>query len=174
MINLSIGKDGYMEPFKTPNHTYRCIPPGDPIGILRWTAYEKLAITTGTNRTFQQLVESDTKLIELLGSDKPLAEIRVEAILTLDSRRRAILDESTARYNKAFYLATVFLMREDHNLRDWSMETAEEYIKDWEQSEVSNNDLFFFAMTKLRGLSDALKSIRGEKAAEIIQTMERL
>ncbi len=40
------------EPFTANGNTYRFIRPGDPIGIQKWTEYEKLKIVVGTGQTF--------------------------------------------------------------------------------------------------------------------------
>lgn len=168
--NLEKDAAGNLLPFKTSKHAYNPIKVGAPIGIRRWTEYEKLRIVLGTGKTFSTLLEVIQSVELLLASDKPLPEIRLEAILTLNSLRRGLVDLSQSRFNQAFYLATIFIIREGDDPLNWSLELAERYIEDWASEGISEHDLFFFALNTVTGFREHYKIIK----AELDREAERL
>ena len=161
------------EPFTANGHKYHFIRPGDEIGIRKWTEYEKLKIVVGTGQTFAGIVEAFKQITDLAGQDKEFSKIRTELILLADSYRKAILDMSAARYNKAFYLCTIFIYREGDDPHKWDMNTAESYIADWMDENVSEQDLFFFAMLLTPGFNRVYQEL-SEEAAKQSEKLEKL
>lgn len=162
MINLKKTNDGGLEAFNTPSHKYTPIKVGSAMSVRRWTAYERLNIAFGFNRTFTQLYESVVQMENLVASDAPFITIRKELILSLNSFKKGIVEESKTRYNHAFYLCTIFILKDDQKLSEWTIEDAEQTIQDWEENEVNEQDLFFFALNVSSGIRAALKSERQE------------
>lgn len=80
----------------------------------------------------------------------------------LNSMKAGVVEESKTRYNHAFYLCTIFCLVDDQKPHEWSMEKAEEIIKDWADNDVSEQDLFFFALQASSGIKAALKEQRDE------------
>jgi hypothetical protein len=167
-MNLERLPDGGLAPFRTKKHTYTPLRPGSPIGVARWTEYERLNIMFGFGRTFQQIHEALTNIQTALSSDRPLAEVRADCIVAVASIKKGILDESKERYNLAFYLCTIFIQQDDEDMKTWTHERATAIIKDWEQEGVNEQDLFFFALSASSGLSHA---VRLEREA-VQRTME--
>lgn len=161
------------EPFTANGHTYHFIRPGDEIGIKKWTEYEKLKIVVGTGQTFAGIVEAFKQITDLAGADKEFAKIRTEVILLADSYRKAILDMSAARYNKAFYLCTIFIYRAGDDPYSWDLNRAESYISDWVAENVSEQDLFFFAMLLTPGFSRVFQELNAA-AAEQAERLAKL
>ena len=96
-------------PFKANGKTFKFIRPGDPIGIAKWSEYQKLQIVVGGGVTFADLIVGLREHKKLLGSDQSFSEIRSEAIVWADSTIKGLIDMSQARYDKAFYLASIFI-----------------------------------------------------------------
>ena len=161
------------EPFTANGNTYHFIRPGDEIGIKKWTEYEKLKIVVGTGQTFAGIVEAFKQITDLAGADKEFAKIRTEVILLADSYRKAILDMSAARYNKAFYLCTIFIYRAGDDPYHWDLNRAESYISDWVAENVSEQDLFFFAMLLTPGFSRVFQELNAA-AAEQAERLAKL
>lgn len=158
--------DGVILPFKTKKGKYFIIRPGEPLGIQRWMEYERLKIVLGTGKTFTGLIESIHAVEKLLGSDKPLAEIRLEAILTLNGLRRGLVELSKERYNYALYMATVFIYREGDDPLTWSQTKATEYIEDWAKEGLSEVDFFGFALSTVTGLREIYNGLKQEMDRE--------
>jgi len=150
------------EPFTANGNTYHFIRPGDEIGIKKWTEYEKLKIVVGTGQTFAGIVEAFKQITDLAGADKEFAKIRTEVILLADSYRKAILDMSAARYNKAFYLCTIFIYRAGDDPYSWDLNRAESYISDWVAENMSEQDFFLFAMLLIPGFSRVFHELSAE------------
>lgn len=161
------------EPFTANGNTYHFIRPGDEIGIKKWTEYEKLKIVVGTGQTFAGIVEAFKQITDLAGADKEFAKIRTELILLADSYRKAILDMSAARYNKAFYLCTIFIYRAGDDPYSWDLNRAESYISDWVAENMSEQDFFLFAMLLIPGFSKVFQGLNAE-AAEQAERLAKL
>jgi len=161
------------EPFTANGRTYHFIRPGDPLGIRKWTEYEKLKIVVGTGQTFSGIVEAFKQITDLAGADKKFSEIRTELILLADSYRKGVLDMSKDRYNKAFYLCTIFIYRDGDDPYQWDLNRAEQYIGDWVEENISEQDLFFFAMLLTPGFSKVLTELRNE-AERQAERLEKL
>lgn len=137
------------KPFKASGKTYKFIKPGDPIGIAKWSEYQKLSIVVGGGVTFSDLARGLKEHEATLASDKPFSEIRSEAIYWAKSQRLAIIDLSKSRFDKAFYLASIFIYEVGTDPYEWSNEIAEEMVETWAAGRVSEEDLFFFAMLQV-------------------------
>ena len=136
-------------PFKANGKTFKFIKPGDPIGIAKWSEYQKLQIVVGGGVTFADLIVGLREHKKLLSADQPFSEIRSEAIVWADSTIKGLIDMSQARYDKAFYLASIFIYEDGKDPYAWDMEIAGKMVEDWAVGRVSEEDLFFFAMLQI-------------------------
>ena len=136
-------------PFKANGKTFKFIKPGDPIGIAKWSEYQKLQIVVGGGVTFADLIVGLREHKKLLSSDQPFADIRSEAIVWADSTIKGLIDMSQARYDKSFYLASIFIYEDGKDPYAWDMEIAGKMVEDWAIGRVSEEDLFFFAMLQI-------------------------
>lgn len=154
LIKIPLQKDesGNLLPFETPKHKYTPIRIGTPMGIQRWTVYEKLSVVTGFGKTFDHIVNSLMSVEKTLASDRPFPEIRLECILTINSLWRGILEKSQERFTQSFWLATVFIVDDkDPEPLVWTSEKAEKMVSDWEQSGVDEQELLFFCLATVSG-----------------------
>ena len=121
ITNLERDQNGGLTyaPFVANGKKYRFIKPGDPIGIKKWTMYEQLKVVVGTGKTFGEIATYLKDHKALLGSDKPFADIRVEAILETDSMQKSIVELSKERYNQAFYLCSIFIYLDGSDPYTW-------------------------------------------------------
>jgi hypothetical protein len=182
VVRLSRDESGNLtfEPFVSNGTKYRMIKPGTAIGIHKFTQYKKLSVVVGAGATFSAIIEENKAVIELLSSDKPLAQVRREALLRLDSMNKGILDLSKSRYHKAFYLASIFIYPDGTDPREWSMELAEKMIEDW-AIDVDENDLLFFSLFLIPAFSDLIAGLKEEAEAKasgiwsvFMQSMEQI
>ena len=150
------------EPFEANGHRYCFIRPGDPIGMEKWTEYQKLEVVAGVARTFEAIVRGYKTLHDVLISPKPYEERVTEAILLVDSFRKAILDMSAERVSKAFYLCSIFIYREGEDPYFWDMATAERNIQDWRQERIDPMDFFLLSMLLINGFSRIFQDLKKE------------
>ena len=136
-------------PFKANGKTFKFIKPGDPIGIAKWSEYQKLQIVVGGGVTFADLIVGLREHKKLLSADQPFSEIRSEAIVWADSTIKGLIDMSQSRYDKAFYLDSIFIYEDGKDPYAWDMEIAGKMVEDWAVGRVSEEDLFFFAMLQI-------------------------
>ena len=156
-------------PFVANGNTYKFIKPGDPIGPKKWTMYEQLKVVFGTGKTFGELATHFKQQKELLGADKPFAEIRVEAILSCDSMQRSIVEMSKERYNQAFFLCSIFIYKEGTDPYDWSMDIAKDMIDDWAEERINEHDLFFFSFILTPGLRQIYAELQARAESQAVE-----
>ena len=149
-------------PFKANGKTYKFIKPGDPIGIEKWSEYQKLQIVVGGGVTFAGLIIGLREHKKLLGS---------EAIVWADSTIKGLIDMSQARYDKSFYLASIFIYEDGTDPYAWSMEIAGKMIEDWSVGRVDETDLFFFAMLQVPAWSQILSELQEQAGREAARSL---
>ncbi len=164
--SLPKGADGLLTDFSTSRHRYKVMRPGEPLGIQRFTEYEKLQSVFGFGQSFAGILEVFGGLEKLLGADRPFSEIRTEAILLCNSAKRGIVDQSRARFNKALYLATIFVVRDDDDPLKWDERLAEEYIEDWAAEGLSEIDFFTLSASAVSGFKEAFNKISADVRAQ--------
>ena len=157
---------GVLVPFKTEKHKYNVIRPGEPMGISRWTEYTKLSIVLGTGKTLSALIEA-FKEIELLAvENRKYEELKLDIVLLANSHRRGLIELSKARYDYGLYQASLFIVREGDEGKDWSYDLANEYIDDWKADGISEQSLFFFAIKTVVGLSEQVSKLKEEASRQ--------
>lgn len=158
-------------PFKANGKTFKFIKPGDPIGIAKWSEYQKLQIVVGGGVTFADLIVGLREHKKLLSADQPFSEIRSEAIVWADSTIKGLIDMSQARYDKAFYLASIFIYEDGADPYAWDMEIAGRMVEDWAVGRVDNDDLFFFALNQVEGWKQMLPELQDQMGREAARSL---
>ena len=158
-------------PFKANGKTFKFIKPGDPIGIAKWSEYQKLQIVVGGGVTFADLIVGLREHKKLLSSDQPFSEIRSEAIVWADSTIKGLIDMSQARYDKSFYLASIFIYEDGKDPYAWDMEIAGKMVEDWAVGRVSEEDLFFFALNQVEGWKQMLPELQDQMGREAARSL---
>ena len=159
------------EPFTANGKTFRFIKPGDPIGIAKWSEYQRLQIVVGGGVTFADLIVGLREHKKLLSSDQPFSDIRSEAIVWADSQIKGLIDLSQHRYDKAFYLATIFIYEDGTDPQLWDMNIAAKMVEDWAVGGVNEQDLFFFALNQVNGWSQFLVELQEQMGREAARSL---
>jgi hypothetical protein len=136
-------------PFKANGKTFKFIKPGDPIGIAKWSEYQKLQIVVGGGVTFADLIVGFREQKKFVSGNHTLEDLRSELIVWFDSQIKGLIEMSQARYDKSFYLASIFIYEDGADPYAWDMEIAGKMVEDWAVGRVSEEDLFFFAMLQI-------------------------
>jgi hypothetical protein len=173
IVNFERDPNGNMtfEPFTANGKTYKFIKPGDPIGIDKWGEYQKLQIVVGSGVTFADLIVSIREHKKLLSSDQAFSEIRSEAIVWADSQIKGLIDMSQSRYDKAFYLCSLFIYEDGTDPYEWSMDIAGRMIEDWASEAVNEQDLFFFAMLQIPAWRQIFGELSGEAERQAARSL---
>ena len=158
-------------PFKANGKTFKFIKPGDPIGIAKWSEYQKLQIVVGGGVTFADLIVGLREHKKLLSADQPFSEIRSEAIVWADSTIKGLIDMSQSRYDKAFYLASIFIYEDGKDPYAWDMEIAGKMVEDWAVGRVDNDDLFFFALNQVEGWKQMLPELQDQMGRDAARSL---
>ena len=165
---ISLEKDaaGNILPFSTKKHRYIPLTPGSPMGMRRYAEYQKISTLVGLDFSFEGMLKAFEYIETTIVEDKPFAQTRREVWLYCNSIRQKIIDTGSSRTEKAFVMATLFFIREGESPADWSSEWAEDVVNDWKDAGVSEEDILFFCLARVQGLTSALNAIRNEQAQQ--------
>lgn len=162
-------------PFKANGKTYNFIKPGDPIGIEKWSEYQKLKIVVGGGVSFEDLILGFREQKKFVAGNHALEDLRSELIVWFDSQIKGLIEMSQARYDKAFYLASIFIYEDGKDPYDWDMDMAGKMIEQWAIGRVDEQDLFFFAMLQIPAwkaiLSELSEQVEREAARSLVATI---
>lgn len=154
---------GLIEKITTQKHTYIFKRPGEPIGLARWSEYERQTIACGFGQTFNELLLQLQAIQEAVAEDVSFSKARITVICLIDTIKNKIIEQSKTRWSKAFYICTLLAER-DGVPETWSPSLAEDYIQDWESSGlVDEFDLFFFASNTITNFAKIYVELRKEQ-----------
>lgn len=109
-------------------HVYKIRTVDEGIPINRWNAYEKMSIMFGYNATLQQLHANNKKTEDILadlicqnGKYTPKHLIQHTAQIT-----NGIVETTNDKFSKALYFCTIFIIRDDEDIKDWDIKIAEQ------------------------------------------------
>lgn len=147
--------------FRANGQDYIILSAETGIGIERYTQFEKMSVALGYH-SFAKLAEQIDEALRMVNEDADFAQRRIDLTLHLSSVRRGISEMSEARYNIAFYICTLFIIRPDEKVDTYSPELAEEKIADWNAEGISERDFFFLALSGLKGFVETWLSMKKE------------
>lgn len=165
---------GDLLPFTANGKKFYPLPDGAPIGPTRWSAYEKMSIVLGFGRTFKSLIDEIKAVKQLQYDDKPAGQIKLETSALIQSILDAAFSVKNDRFTMGFYVASIFIVREGEDPARWDASLAESMIADWAAENLSEQDLFFFALRKVNGYKAAWKKHASEQQKAAGELLARL
>tara|TARA_R110002096_G_scaffold135829_5_gene287918 strand:- start:283 stop:837 length:555 start_codon:yes stop_codon:yes gene_type:complete len=158
----SLIKDGKFESEFTANGTkYIAMPPDKVFNIDRQVAYHNIETAFALNQTPTNIKERFTKMwdtvIRLMGAKGDDWQSNMDTMLrdcmnNMDSFK----GELTSRYPAAYYICTLFIIREGEDLSHWDFETADTKIDDWVKENIASVDFFGLALATSKELQEIL------------------
>ena len=130
---------------------YIVCPPDKIFNIDRQIAYHNIETAFSLNQTptaikqrFVNLWETIIRLMKATGVDwqKNMNDLLRDCMNNLDSFK----GEFTSRYPAAYYICTLFIIREGEDLNGWSFDQADEKINDWTAENIRAVDFFGLAL----------------------------
>ena len=166
IISLQKGPDGNILPFETKKHKYIPIKPGSPMGMRRYSEYQKLSVLVGLDFSFEGMLSAFEHIEKTVLADTAFSAARQEVVLFCNSIRQKVVDTGTSRAEKAFIMATLFFIRDNEDPAMWSMEWAEEIVEDWKNAGISEQDILFFCLSRISGLKEAYDRVLENQKSE--------
>ena len=138
--------------FEANGTKYVICAPDKVFNIGRQTAYYNINTAFALNQTpteikqrFQRNLNNIMRLMKAKDGDwsKLMEKFLRDALNNLDSFK----GELTSRYPMAFYLCTLFFIKEGEDLKTWDFKLADDKINDWVEANI--NALDFFSIARL-------------------------
>ena len=157
----------FLPTFKTDKHTYTIV--GDNgIGFARYNMFQKRSVQLGFARSFQQLIDEIQKITLGIGGETNVGKMRTDAIVALTGLKHSVADMGNEQFDAAFWLCSLFVLREDETMSSYSEVIAAEKIQDWSDFGYSELDFFFLCGNLVPGYGSAFKEAisQSEKARQ--------
>ena len=141
---------GLQRTFEANGNTYKIRSADEGVSILRWSAYEKLALMLGYNATLQQIHDNQKKAVDmlnkiLLAAGGGCQYTPIDVIQHLQAQTESLKKFAVERYNKAMLLCTIFIVKDSEDLHQWNQAEAQEKIEDWIAEGLDVADFFLLA-----------------------------
>ena len=141
---------------------YYVCPPDKIFNIDRQVAYHNIETAFALNQTptsiktrFIETWNNIIRLMKATGDDwqKTMNKLLRDCMNNVDSFK----GELTSRYPAAYYICTLFIIREEEDLNTWTFEQADEKINDWVKENLSAVDFFGLALAMSKELQTILE-----------------
>ena len=158
----------FMTEFKANGTKYRLMPPDQIFNIDRQVAYHNIETAFALNQTptsikkrFIEMYNNIIRLMKATGEDwqRTMDRLLRDCLNNVDSFK----GELTSRYPAAYYICTLFIIREGEDLNSWSFEQANAKIDDWIKENFNATDFFGLALA----ISSELQTILKEQQVDM-------
>jgi hypothetical protein len=162
---VSLIENGVFKKEFTANGTKYVILPADEVfNINRQVAYHNIETAFALNQTptdiklrFNETWQTIIKLMSAKGDekDKLMNKFLRDALNNLDSFK----GELTSRYPAAYYICSLFIIKEGEDLGKWNFESADEKINDWTEANIKAVDFLGLALATSKESQAIIKNI---------------
>lgn len=137
--------------FTANGNKYSIMAADKVFNIDRQVAYHNIETAFAMNQTptsikvrFAEMLQTIIRLMSVKDSEhtKQMEKLLRDALNNNDSFK----GELTSRYPAAYYLCTLFIIREGEDLNGWSFDLANEKIDDWTKENIRAVDFFGLAL----------------------------
>lgn len=164
----SLFEDGKIKTeFEANGNKYAILPMQKVFNFGRQLAYQNFDLAFALNQTpqeiadrFIKLYENQIRLMQATGTDwvKYQDENLRDCLNSVDSMK----GEYTKRLPAAYYVCTLFIIKEGEDLREWSWEDAWDKIEDWTAENLNPWDFFTLALRSSKNSMEILgKDLEG-------------
>jgi len=129
------------------------------IGIYRFSELQKMGLVIGYNATFQQFDDNLLAIENLQLSDEPSASIKKKTMLHTQAMREGIVKVAKTRYQKAFYMCTLFIVREGEDETQFNSDEAQSKIDDWNTEGYDAGDFLALALNSIPNFLHSYKEV---------------
>lgn len=160
---ISLIKDGKMvSEFEANGNKYFILPADKVFNIDRQVAYHNIETAFALNQTptdiklrFNEVLQTIIRLMGEKGGehDKLMEKLLRDALNNNDSFK----GELTSRYPAAYYLCTLFIIKEGEDLNGWSFDLANEKIDDWTKGNIRAVDFFGLALASSKECQEIIE-----------------
>lgn len=147
--------------FVANGNKYSICTPDKCFNIDRQVAFHNIETAFALNQTptsikqrFNKNLETIMRIMQAKGSDwnKLMETLLRDSLNNLDSFK----GELTSRYPMAYYLCTLFIIREGEDLSSWDFELADSKIDDWVKENIAATDFFGIALASSKDCQEII------------------
>ena len=131
--------------FHANEKKYYIITENDSFPLSRWGYFRKFAFQFMASVDFSGAYNNWAKMLQLCDEFAVSKSGYTELILHCRSAMEKTKELSEMRYDAALYIATLFIIREDESILEWSQAQADEKIEDWIKEGYGIEDFFLWS-----------------------------
>lgn len=157
-LKTILNEDGTpVRTFQANGVTYKVRTLSEGIGVKRYSLFRKAQAILGMGATFENLVNNLAQAEKFYNSIATKNPQLLDLGIILNNMKRGIVESSKERYDFAFWLCTLFIVREGEDLTQWVEADQEEKIKDWNAEGINEQDFLALALSTLTGFISTYK-----------------
>lgn len=146
MKKLPRDSDGQiLREFTANGNEYIILNGEDGLGALRTSALNRFNIQFGMARTFPMIHKDVADILNIVNGEGSLAEIRTKLGQHILPMLDGLGTISKERYDLAFWVCTLFIVRDGEDLTKWIESEQLEKIEDWNAEGITEWDFFTLA-----------------------------
>jgi len=159
----SLIEDGVMvSEFEANGIKYHILPADKVFNIDRQVAYHNINTAFALNQTptsiklrFSEFLQTIIRLMSTKDVEhtKLMEKLLRDALNNNDSFK----GELTSRYPAAYYLCTLFIIKEGEDLGAWNFDLANEKIEDWTKENIRAVDFFGLALASSKECQEIIE-----------------
>lgn len=149
---ISLIENGeYKKDFEANGVKYSILPADKVFNIGRQTAFYNIDTAFSLNQTptsikqrFSEMWHTIIRLMSVKGAEH--SKLMEKLVTDAMNNDKSFKGELTNRYPAAYYLCTLFIIREGEDLQEWNFEAANKKIDDWVAANIRAVDFFGLAL----------------------------
>ena len=149
--------------FVANGNKYIVAPPEKVFNFNRKAYFDTLEIAFALNRTPQQIAQTSVVIysnqLALNGNISPSEWVNLQDKNLRDCMNfmDSMKDDDYGRLPKAYFLCSLFIIKEGEDLSTWSPALAHEKIDDWTKENINPYDFFAIALHSSRNCQEIMR-----------------
>lgn len=167
LIDWNTGR--HVSEFEANGQRYYVRSAEEGIGMVRYREFKsRILPVIGMNDTLGNIragVRTAIQAANTVGSKEPKLDVLFKTLAGLDKE----IEATGRKWEPVFYGATMFIVRPDEDINEWSEALADEKIADWKAAGIHEMDFFFlcsFLAVQLKDVWQKLAQTAERKARE--------
>lgn len=135
--------------FEANGHKYIIRKASEVLTLRRNTELNRMGLVAATGLTFAELInktQQSTKAIIEIELNENFTLSKMKPILINQGIEEALVRLSKENYDAILLYCTIFIVRENEDIRYWDYETQIEKVNDWNEGGFDVNDFFILAV----------------------------
>lgn len=132
------------------------------IGIKRYGLMKKAQLVSGMGATFENMVKNLQQAIQYYNTLGTQGQKLLDLGIILNNMMRGLVEGSEEKFEFAFWLCTLFIVKPGEPLKVWVEADQKKKIEDWNEEGINEQDFLLLALVTLTGFTSVYKKFKAQ------------